>query len=94
LEARHRDAATGDGGSGVQGRVGRGHHGECTPAFREGLVGLARVEERRGQRGGDPGYESPILQNRYRTRIRYGSIRRYVPIWPDTCIEKYREIMI
>ena len=40
------------------------------------------------------GYESPILQNGCRTRIRNGPIRRYAPIRPDTRIEKYREIMI
>ena len=44
--------------------------------------------------GALPGYESPILQNGCRTRIRYGPIRRYAPIRPDTRIGKYRKIMI
>jgi len=37
-------------------------------------------------------YESPILQNGRRTRIRYGPIRRYAPIRPDTARYAYREV--
>ena len=54
LGARRREAAA-RGGGGVQGRVGRVRHGERARALREGLAGPARVEERGGQRGGDPG---------------------------------------